>query len=151
MALARGRRGRSAASITGRASLMRCRRCCLAFVFLITVFMVAQFFLSRDVSPARMPSLAKLNKQIEQLTSLLALEKTTGGAKRPTGLAVACRCNASPQQRAAGIRSASATIWLGGKRRCIRARAIARSDAEGRDSTRDAAKQLSAARACAGR
>jgi len=48
----------------------------LSFVFLITVFMVAQFFLSRDVT-GKDAALQKLNKQIEQLTALLALEKTS--------------------------------------------------------------------------
>lgn len=47
----------------------------LAFVFLISVFMLAQFFLSRDVT-GKDAALQKLNRQIEELTSLLALEKT---------------------------------------------------------------------------
>ena len=47
----------------------------LSFVFLITVFMVAQFFLSRDVT-GKDAALQRLNKQIEQLTALLALEKS---------------------------------------------------------------------------
>ncbi|MFV0279333.1 MAG: peptidoglycan -binding protein [Rhodoblastus sp.] len=47
----------------------------LSLVFLLTVFMTAQFFLSRDVT-GKDAALQKLNKQIEQLTSLLALEKT---------------------------------------------------------------------------
>ncbi|MDE2361951.1 MAG: peptidoglycan -binding protein [Hyphomicrobiales bacterium] len=46
----------------------------LSFVFLITVFMTAQFFLSRDVT-GKDAALQKLNRQIEELTSLLALEK----------------------------------------------------------------------------
>jgi chemotaxis protein MotB len=45
----------------------------LAIVFLLSVFMLAQFFLARDVT-GKDVALAKLNKQIEQLTSLLALE-----------------------------------------------------------------------------
>ncbi len=45
----------------------------LAIVFLLSVFMLAQFFLARDVS-GKDAALAKLNKQIEELTSLLALE-----------------------------------------------------------------------------
>jgi len=45
----------------------------LAIVFLLSVFMLAQFFLARDVS-GKDAALARLNKQIEQLTSLLALE-----------------------------------------------------------------------------
>ena len=45
----------------------------LAIVFLLSVFMLAQFFLARDVS-GKDAALARLNKQIEELTSLLALE-----------------------------------------------------------------------------
>jgi chemotaxis protein MotB len=45
----------------------------LAIVFLLSIFMMAQFFLSRDVS-GKDAALAKLNKQIAELTSLLALE-----------------------------------------------------------------------------
>jgi chemotaxis protein MotB len=45
----------------------------LAIVFLLSVFMLAQFFLARDVS-GKDAALSKLNKQIEELTSLLALE-----------------------------------------------------------------------------
>ncbi len=47
----------------------------LTFVFLISVFMLAQYFLSRDVT-GKDAALMKLNRQIEELTSLLALEKT---------------------------------------------------------------------------
>lgn len=46
----------------------------LALIFLLSVFMLAQFFLSRDIS-GKDSALAKLNRQIEELTSLLALEK----------------------------------------------------------------------------
>ena len=45
----------------------------LAIVFLLSVFMMAQFFLARDVT-GKDAALAKLNKQIDELTSLLALE-----------------------------------------------------------------------------
>jgi len=50
----------------------------LSFVFLITVFMTAQFFLSRDVT-GKDAALQRLNRQIEELTSLLALEKSAKG------------------------------------------------------------------------
>lgn len=50
----------------------------LSFVFLITVFMTAQFFLSRDVT-GKDAALQRLNRQIEELTSLLALEKNAKG------------------------------------------------------------------------
>ncbi|THD44765.1 MAG: peptidoglycan -binding protein [Bradyrhizobium sp.] len=47
----------------------------LVIIFLLSVFMLAQFFLSRDVA-GKDTALAKLNQQIEELTSLLALERT---------------------------------------------------------------------------
>jgi len=46
----------------------------LAMIFLLSVFMLAQFFLSREVT-GKDTALAKLNKQVEELTSLLALER----------------------------------------------------------------------------
>ena len=47
----------------------------LVIIFLLSVFMLAQFFLSREVT-GKDTALAKLNQQIEQLTSLLALERS---------------------------------------------------------------------------
>ena len=46
----------------------------LSIVFLLTVFMVAQFFLSQQVTD-KDTALAKLNRQISELTDLLALER----------------------------------------------------------------------------
>ncbi|HLH11394.1 MAG TPA: peptidoglycan -binding protein [Methylovirgula sp.] len=46
----------------------------LVIVFLLSVFMMAQFFLAREVS-GKDTVLDKLNKQISELTSLLALER----------------------------------------------------------------------------
>lgn len=46
----------------------------LLIIFLLSVFMLAQFFLSREVS-GKDTALVKLNRQIEELTSLLALER----------------------------------------------------------------------------
>lgn len=76
MALARGRRVRGGIDywpgfVDALSTML------LAFVFLITIFTVAQFFLSRDVS-GKDAVLAKLNKQIEELNSLLAIEKASG-------------------------------------------------------------------------
>ena len=76
MALARGRRLRGAIDywpgfVDALSTML------LAFVFLITIFTVAQFFLSRDVT-GKDAVLAKLNKQIEELNSLLAIEKASG-------------------------------------------------------------------------
>lgn len=46
----------------------------LVIIFLLSVFMLAQFFLSRDVS-SKDTALARLNAQIRELTTLLALER----------------------------------------------------------------------------
>ena len=51
----------------------------LVIIFLLSVFMLAQFFLSQEVS-GKDEALAKLNRQIEELTNLLALERTQKGA-----------------------------------------------------------------------
>jgi chemotaxis protein MotB len=47
----------------------------LVIIFLLSVFMLAQFFLSREVT-GKDTALAKLNHQIEELTNLLAMERT---------------------------------------------------------------------------
>ena len=47
----------------------------LAIVFLISIFMVGQFFLSREVS-GQSTALDRLNRQISELTDLLALERS---------------------------------------------------------------------------
>lgn len=53
----------------------------LVVVFLLSFFMVAQFFLSREVT-GKDTALAELNKQIQELTEILALERA---GKRATG------------------------------------------------------------------
>jgi len=47
----------------------------LAITFLLSVFVMAQFFLSRELT-GKDTALARLNRQIEELTSLLALERS---------------------------------------------------------------------------
>src|SRR5918911_2156465 len=47
----------------------------LGIVFLLTVFVVVQFFLSQEVT-GKDTALQRLNAQIAQLTDLLSLEKT---------------------------------------------------------------------------
>jgi chemotaxis protein MotB len=51
----------------------------LVIIFLLSVFMLAQFFLSQEVS-GKDEALVKLNRQIEELTNLLALERSQKGA-----------------------------------------------------------------------
>jgi chemotaxis protein MotB len=57
----------------------------LVIVFLLSVFMLAQFFLAREVS-GKDTVLDKLNKQIAELTSLLAMERA-GKADAESSLA----------------------------------------------------------------
>src|ERR1700733_11266934 len=47
----------------------------LSIIFLLTVFMVAEFFLSQEVS-GKDTALARLNAQISRLSDLLSLEHT---------------------------------------------------------------------------
>jgi chemotaxis protein MotB len=51
----------------------------LVIIFLLSVFMLAQFFLSREVT-GKDSALARLNRQIEELTSLLAMERSQKNA-----------------------------------------------------------------------
>lgn len=76
MALARGRRGgRGFDYWPGFVDALSTML--LVMIFLLSVFMLAQFFLSRDLS-GKDTALVKLNRQIEELTSLLALERARG-------------------------------------------------------------------------
>src|SRR5580693_378385 len=47
----------------------------LGIIFMLTVFVVVQFFLSQEMT-GKDTALSRLNAQIEQLTQLLSLEKT---------------------------------------------------------------------------
>jgi len=51
----------------------------LVIIFLLSVFMLAQFFLSREVT-GKDEALARLNRQIEELTNLLALDRSQKSA-----------------------------------------------------------------------
>jgi chemotaxis protein MotB len=73
MALARTRRSESFSYWPGFVDALSTML--LVIIFLLSVFMLAQFFLSREVS-GKDTALSKLNRQIEELTSLLAMERT---------------------------------------------------------------------------
>ncbi|MDQ2632672.1 MAG: peptidoglycan -binding protein [Pseudomonadota bacterium] len=75
MALARARRGNRHVDywpgfVDALSTLL------LAIMFLLSVFVLAQFLLSREIS-GRDEALARLNSQINELTQLLALEQTS--------------------------------------------------------------------------
>ena len=73
MALSRGRRYEAVNYWPGFVDALSTML--LVIIFLLSVFMLAQFFLSREVT-GKDEALAKLNQQIEELTNLLALERT---------------------------------------------------------------------------
>src|SRR6187200_3118111 len=75
MALARVRRGESGMNywpgfVDALSTLI------LGIIFLLTVFVVVQFFLSQEMA-GKDTALSRLNAQIAHLTDLLALEKTS--------------------------------------------------------------------------
>ncbi len=73
MALARNRRDRSVDYWPGFVDALS--TLLLTFMFLLSVFMLAQFLLSREIS-GKDEVLNRLNSQIAELTNMLALEKT---------------------------------------------------------------------------
>jgi chemotaxis protein MotB len=73
MALARGRRDRGVDYWPGFVDALS--TLILGIIFLLSVFVVVQFFLSQEVA-GKDTALSRLNAQIAQLTDLLALEKT---------------------------------------------------------------------------
>jgi chemotaxis protein MotB len=102
----------------------------LVVVFLLAVFMMAQFFLAREVT-GRDDALSKLNRQISELTDLLALERATGRGRED---ALAALTNTLEGARTEADR--------------LRAAALAGGDATNRATeaqrTLDAERQLSA-------
>ncbi len=77
MALSRGRRYEAVNYWPGFVDALSTML--LVIIFLLSVFMLAQFFLSREVT-GKDEALSRLNRQIEELTNLLALERTQKGA-----------------------------------------------------------------------
>src|SRR5499427_5342310 len=73
MAMARNRRERSVDYWPGFVDALS--TLILGIIFLLTVFVVVQFFLSQEVA-GKDTALVRLNAQIAQLTDLLQLEKT---------------------------------------------------------------------------
>jgi len=73
MALSRARRDRGVDYWPGFVDALS--TLILGIIFLLTVFVVVQFFLSQEVA-GKDTALSRLNAQIAQLTDLLALEKT---------------------------------------------------------------------------
>src|SRR3954468_10743814 len=70
----------------------------LVITFLLSVFMFSQYFLSREVT-GKDTALQRLNQQIEELTSLLALERATKGDAQSTILSLQATLDANERER----------------------------------------------------
>jgi len=70
----------------------------LVIIFLLSVFMLAQFFLSREVT-GKDTALAKLNHQIEELTSLLAMERSQKNEDQAKIATLSATLDASQSER----------------------------------------------------
>jgi chemotaxis protein MotB len=71
----------------------------LVIIFLLSVFMLAQFFLSREVT-GKDTALAKLNHQIEELTNLLAMERTARNDAQSSLGALSATLDSSKKEQA---------------------------------------------------
>jgi chemotaxis protein MotB len=83
----------------------------LAIIFLISIFMLAQFFLAREIS-GRDTVLDRLNRQIAELTDLLALERS---GRRNTeeslaGLQTTLRASEAERARLQGLLDAGGSV-----------------------------------------
>ena len=76
----------------------------LVIILLMSVFMLAQYFLSREVT-GKDTALVKLNRQIEELTSLLALERAGKAESQASILSMSATLEARTreQQRLQGL------------------------------------------------
>jgi chemotaxis protein MotB len=71
----------------------------LVVVFLLAVFMMAQFFLSQEIS-GKDDALTKLNRQIAELTDLLALETATGKTREEAMLSLSATLDGAKAESA---------------------------------------------------
>jgi chemotaxis protein MotB len=76
----------------------------LSIVFLLSVFMLAQFFLAREISTQE-TALERLNRQISELTDLLALERSNRRTVEETmsGLQTTLRASEADRSRLRGM------------------------------------------------
>ena len=79
MALSRGRRYEAVNYWPGFVDALSTML--LVIIFLLSVFMLAQFFLSREVT-GKDEALVRLNQQIEELTNLLGARADAEGRRR---------------------------------------------------------------------
>ena len=96
MALSRGRRYEAVNYWPGFVDALSTML--LVIIFLLSVFMLAQFFLSQEVT-GKDKALTKLNRQIEELTNLLALERTQKSVDESKISALTATLNSAQQEQ----------------------------------------------------
>ncbi|MCI4677850.1 peptidoglycan -binding protein [Rhodoblastus acidophilus] len=99
----------------------------LVFTFLLSVFVVAQYYLSRDVG-GKDAALARLNKEIEELTSILSLEKGGKTQVEQSLAALTATLEATRKERDALAAGAGAAATSLDAEKQLSARAAARVD-----------------------
>ena len=70
----------------------------LVITFLLSVFMLSQFFMTREVT-GKDTALSRLNRQIEELTSLLALERSKATGDQSSLAALQATLDATTKER----------------------------------------------------
>jgi chemotaxis protein MotB len=98
----------------------------LVIIFLLSVFMLAQFFLSREVT-GKDTALARLNRQIEELTSLLAMERSQKSEDQTKIATLSEAAEGGASADAASDKASAAANALGAQQQ-ISQRALAQID-----------------------
>ena len=94
----------------------------LVITFLLSVFMLSQFFMTREVT-GKDTALTRLNRQIEELTSLLALErsKASGDQSSLASLQATLDATAKERERLEGVLEAGTLAGAGTDARVVAA------------------------------
>ena len=71
----------------------------LVIIFLLSVFMLAQFFLAREVT-GKDTALTKLNREIQELSQLLALERSSKTEAEGAAAVLSANLEAAQQDKA---------------------------------------------------
>ena len=113
----------------------------LTMIFLLSVFMLAQFFLSRDIS-GKDNALAKLNRQIDELTSLLALERAGRGDAQSSIAMLSASLDAANAEKQLSARASAQVEILNQQISALRRQLAALEDALSASEQRDRESQV---------
>ena len=112
----------------------------LAIIFLLSVFMLAQFFLAREVT-GKDTALTKLNRQVEELTSLLALERAGKQTAEGSLASLNATLSAATKEKDLSARAASQIDILNQQIAALRRQLAAIEDALAASETQDKQSQ----------